>query len=72
LTSIKDLSDFVFKTKYSGILNSNELREMFFGLPSYPMGDEFTSNMNAVPLGNFNSTSNDSDSEEDIVVHHEE
>lgn len=64
LTSIKDLSDFVFKTKYSGILNANELREMFFGLPSYPNGDLFETNLNAVSLGNFNSATNNLNSNE--------
>lgn len=52
LTSMKDLSEFVFKSRYTGIMNANEIREMFFGLPAFEGGEIFESNKNAVPLGN--------------------
>lgn len=51
ITSLKDLSEFTFKAKYSGLMNSNELREMYLGLPGYVGGEVFESNKNAVQVG---------------------
>jgi|GEM_PF-1152578 len=55
IVSLKDVSEFVFKSKYSGIMNSNELREMFFGLPAYIGGDTYETNLNAVQIGEPNN-----------------
>ncbi|HFU4203815.1 TPA: phage portal protein [Streptococcus suis] len=51
ITSLKDLSEFTFKAKYSGLMNSNELREIYFGLPGYDGGEKFETNKNAVTIG---------------------
>lgn len=53
ITSLKDLSEFTFKAKYSGLMNSNELREMYLGLPGYAGGEVFESNKNAVQVGDM-------------------
>lgn len=55
VTSLKDLSDFAFRMKYSGIMNSNEIREIF-GYGQFSGGDLFTDNKNSVFL---NSNDND-------------
>ena len=49
IASLKDLTDFAFKTKYSGILNSNEIREKF-GYGGYEGGDIFETNKNAIQI----------------------
>lgn len=60
LTSLKDLSEFTFRAKYSGLMNSNELREMYFGLPAYVGGEVFESNANAVKVGIENTQEGES------------
>lgn len=50
VASLRDLNEFMFKQKYSGNFNSNELREMF-GYGGYEGGDVFETNKNAVRLG---------------------
>jgi phage portal protein BeeE len=57
VTSLKDLNEFGFKMKYSGIMNANEIREIF-GLGSYAGGDTYESNRNAIPIsgGGTNET----------------
>lgn len=50
ISSLKDLNEFAFKTKYAGILNANEIREIF-GYGSYNGGDIFETNKNAVRVG---------------------
>lgn len=47
ISSLKDLNEFAFKMKYSGIMNANEIREIF-GYGSYEGGDVFETNKNAV------------------------
>ncbi len=51
IVSLKDISDFTFKSKYSALMSSNELRENCFGLPPYEGGDVYESNLNAVQIG---------------------
>jgi phage portal protein BeeE len=50
VASLKDLNDFAFRQKYSGNMNSNEIREIF-GYGSYPGGDVYETNKNAIPIG---------------------
>jgi phage portal protein BeeE len=50
ISSLKDLNEFAFKMKYSGVLNANEIREIF-GYGSYAGGEIFESNKNAVQIG---------------------
>lgn len=49
ISSLKDLTEFSFKARYSGLFNSNELRDMY-GYPAYEGGEVFESNTNAVRL----------------------
>lgn len=49
ITSLKDLNEFAFKTKYSGIFNANEIREIF-GYGAYQGGDTYETNKNALPI----------------------
>lgn len=49
ISSLKDLSDFAFKAKYSALMNSNEIREIF-GYAAYEGGDVYQSNLNAVSV----------------------
>lgn len=51
ISSLKDLNDFAFKTKYGGILNANEIREIL-GYGGYEGGDVFETNKNALPILN--------------------
>jgi phage portal protein BeeE len=55
IVSLKDVSEFVFKAKYTGLMNSNELREMFFGLGGYSGGDVYETNLNQVQIGQPNN-----------------
>ncbi len=50
ISSLKDLNEFAFKMKYSGIMNANEIREIF-GYGSYVGGDVFETNKNAIRIG---------------------
>lgn len=50
ISSLKDLNEFAFKMKYSGIMNANEIREIF-GYGSYAGGDIFETNKNAIQIG---------------------
>ena len=50
ISSLKDLNEFAFKMKYSGIMNANEIREIF-GYGSYSGGDVFETNKNAIRVG---------------------
>lgn len=50
ISSLKDLNEFAFKMKYSGIMNANEIREIF-GYGSYVGGDIFETNKNAIVIG---------------------
>lgn len=50
ISSLKDLNEFAFKMKYSGIMNANEIREIF-GYGNYAGGDVFETNLNAVKIG---------------------
>lgn len=50
IASLKDLNEFAFKQKYSGNLNSNEVREIF-GYGAYEGGEIFETNKNAVQIG---------------------
>jgi len=50
VVSLKDLSDFAFKSKYSALLSANEIREIM-GYGAYEGGDVYESNMNAVRIG---------------------
>lgn len=49
IASLKDLSDFAFKAKYSALMSSNEIREIF-GYGGYEGGDIYQSNLNAVSV----------------------
>lgn len=49
ISSLKDLNDFAFKTKYGGILNANEIREIL-GYGGYEGGDVYETNKNALPI----------------------
>lgn len=53
IVSLKDLNEFAFKTKYAGVLNANEIREIF-GYGAYDGGDTFETNKNAVQIGGNN------------------
>lgn len=50
IASLKDLNEFAFKQKYSGNMNSNEIREIF-GYGAYEGGEIFETNKNAVQIG---------------------
>lgn len=50
IASLKDLNEFAFKQKYSGNMNSNEIREIF-GYGAYEGGEVFETNKNAVQIG---------------------
>jgi len=54
ITDIKDLTDFVFKAKYSGVMNANELRARYFNLPAYEGGEIYETNLNAVQINGSN------------------
>jgi hypothetical protein len=54
IVSLKDLNELAFKSKYAGIMNANEIREMYFGLPAYNGGDTYETNKNAVQIGTNN------------------
>ena len=56
ISSLKDLNEFAFKTKYAGILNANEIREIF-GYGAYSGGNVFETNKNAVQISGQNSES---------------
>ena len=49
IASLKDLNKFAFDTKYSGILNANEIRSIF-GYGGYNGGDVYETNKNAVQI----------------------
>lgn len=49
IASLKDLNNFAFNTKYSGILNANEIRNIF-GYGGYKGGDVYETNKNAVQI----------------------
>ncbi|HGA1205590.1 TPA: phage portal protein [Streptococcus suis] len=51
MISFKDLVEGGFKSKYAGLMNSNEFRETYLGLPGYEGGEVFESNLNAVRIG---------------------
>lgn len=50
IASLKDLTEFAFRAKYSALMSSNEIREIF-GLAAYDGGDIYESNLNAVTVG---------------------
>ncbi|MBC1388628.1 phage portal protein, partial [Listeria innocua] len=55
VSSLKDLTEFMFKSKYTAVNNSNELRSLI-GLPPYDGGNVFESNKNATKIEpNINS-----------------
>lgn len=49
IASLKDLNNFAFDSKYSGILNANEIRNIF-GYGGYEGGDVYETNKNAVQI----------------------
>lgn len=49
ISSLKDLSDFAFKSKYSALMSANEIREIF-GYGAYEGGDIYESNRNAITV----------------------
>jgi phage portal protein BeeE len=49
VASLKDLNEFAFRQKYTGNLNSNEIREIF-GYAAYAGGDTYETNANAVRI----------------------
>lgn len=49
IASLKDLNKFAFDSKYSGILNANEIRNIF-GYGGYKGGDVYETNKNAVQI----------------------
>ncbi|HEM6116512.1 TPA: phage portal protein [Streptococcus suis] len=51
MISFKDLVEGGFKSKYAGLMNSNEFRETYLGLPGYEGGEVFETNANAVQVG---------------------
>ncbi|WP_317334202.1 phage portal protein [Streptococcus orisratti] len=51
MISFKDLVEGGFKSKYAGLMNSNEFRETYLGLPGYEGGEVFETNLNAVQIG---------------------
>ena len=59
IASLKDLSDFAFKAKYSALMSSNEIREIF-GYGGYEGGDLYQSNLNAVSVDELTETDNNS------------
>lgn len=54
MISFKDLVEGGFKSKYAGLMNSNEFRETYLGLPGYEGGEIFETNLNAVRIGTEN------------------
>ena len=50
MISFKDLVEGGFKSKYAGLMNSNEFRETYLGLPGYEGGEVFETNLNAVRI----------------------
>ena len=50
MISFKDLVEGGFKSKYAGLMNSNEFRETYLGLPGYEGGEGFETNLNAVRI----------------------
>ena len=50
MISFKDLVEGGFKSKYAGLINSNEFRETYLGLPGYEGGEVFETNLNAVRI----------------------
>lgn len=63
IASLKDLNEFAFKQKYSGNMNSNEIREIF-GYGAYEGGEVFETNKNAVQIGLASATANQNSGEE--------
>lgn len=57
MISFKDLVEGGFKSKYAGLMNSNEFRETYLGLPGYEGGEVFETNLNAVRIGSEHSES---------------
>lgn len=49
ISSLRDLNEFAFKMKYSGIMSANEIREIF-GYGSYLGGEVFETNKNAIRI----------------------
>lgn len=62
ISSLKDLSDFAFKAKYSALMNSNEIREIF-GYGGYEGGDVYQSNLNAVSVDEIVNDTNTEEKE---------
>lgn len=63
ITSLKDLSEFCFKQKYSGTMNSNEVRAFITTYGGYPLsayegGDIYETNKNAVQVQDIVSGDN--------------
>lgn len=55
IASLKDLSDFAFKSKYSALMSANEIREIF-GYGAYEGGDIYESNRNAISVDEINQS----------------
>ena len=55
IASLKDLSDFAFKSKYSALMSANEIREIF-GYGAYEGGDVYESNKNAIDIDELHSS----------------
>lgn len=55
IASLKDLSDFAFKSKYSALMSANEIREIF-GYGAYEGGDIYESNRNAISVDEINAS----------------
>ena len=58
IASLKDLSDFAFKSKYSALMSANEIREIF-GYGAYEGGDIYESNRNAISVNEINESINE-------------
>lgn len=58
IASLKDLSDFAFKSKYSALMSANEIREIF-GYGAYEGGDVYESNRNAIDIDELHSSDDD-------------
>lgn len=58
IASLKDLSDFAFKSKYSALMSANEIREIF-GYGAYEGGDVYESNRNAIDIDELHNSSSD-------------
>lgn len=48
-SSLKDITDFLYKMKLKGIISANEARD-YLNLPSYSGGDIYETNLNAVQI----------------------